>query len=112
MFTRLIAVAIALAAISVPAYAQEENAASGAEGASDSEPVSIFGLDSVTEIRIEISASEWQKLQPPADTDWDIKRALDAVISDAIQGKNFKSCLLYTSPSPRDLSTPRMPSSA
>ena len=91
MFTRLIAVAIALAAISVPAYAQEENAASGAEGASDSEPVSIFGLDSVTEIRIEISASEWQKLQPPADTDWDIKRALDAVISDAIQGRNFKS---------------------
>ena len=27
-------------------------------------------------------------------------------------GKNFDSCLLYTSPSPRDLSTSRMPSSA
>ena len=26
--------------------------------------------------------------------------------------KQFKSCLLYTSPSPRDLSTSRMPSSA
>ena len=26
--------------------------------------------------------------------------------------KNHKSCLLYTSPSPRDLSTSRMPSSA
>ena len=25
---------------------------------------------------------------------------------------NFKACLLYTSPSPRDLSTSRMPSSA
>ena len=28
------------------------------------------------------------------------------------QGVNSKSCLLYTSPSPRDLSTSRMPSSA
>ena len=27
-------------------------------------------------------------------------------------GKQFKDCLLYTSPSPRDLSTSRMPSSA
>ena len=27
-------------------------------------------------------------------------------------GKVFKGCLLYTSPSPRDLSTSRMPSSA
>ena len=26
--------------------------------------------------------------------------------------RNFESCLLYTSPSPRDLSTSRMPSSA
>ena len=29
----------------------------------------------------------------------------------AIKGKNY-DCLLYTSPSPRDLSTSRMPSSA
>ena len=27
-------------------------------------------------------------------------------------GGNIDDCLLYTSPSPRDLSTPRMPSSA
>ena len=27
-------------------------------------------------------------------------------------GKYFEACLLYTSPSPRDLSTSRMPSSA
>ena len=32
----------------------------------------------------------------------------DGVIEDA----KFKTCLLYTSPSPRDLSTSRMPSSA
>ena len=30
----------------------------------------------------------------------------------ARMGRNPKSCLLYTSPSPRDLSTSRMPSSA
>ena len=38
----------------------------------------------------------------------------DAVIvSDAFNGHSMiKHCLLYTSPSPRDLSTSRMPSSA
>ena len=30
----------------------------------------------------------------------------------ASQSERFSSCLLYTSPSPRDLSTSRMPSSA
>ena len=30
----------------------------------------------------------------------------------AAEGMNIKTCLLYTSPSPRDLSTSRMPSSA
>ena len=29
-----------------------------------------------------------------------------------VGGKSYKICLLYTSPSPRDLSTSRMPSSA
>ena len=33
------------------------------------------------------------------------------VITDFIR-KGFETCLLYTSPSPRDLSTSRMPSSA
>ena len=32
--------------------------------------------------------------------------------NDNIVSDNFKICLLYTSPSPRDLSTSRMPSSA
>ena len=31
---------------------------------------------------------------------------------DRIDGVLFENCLLYTSPSPRDLSTSRMPSSA
>ena len=32
--------------------------------------------------------------------------------NDRVQGWLFNPCLLYTSPSPRDLSTSRMPSSA
>ena len=31
---------------------------------------------------------------------------------DELNGTLFRNCLLYTSPSPRDLSTSRMPSSA
>ena len=34
------------------------------------------------------------------------------VVQDPRDAKDFKGCLLYTSPSPRDLSTSRMPSSA
>ena len=37
----------------------------------------------------------------------DVNKLIDIVLSDL-----EKSCLLYTSPSPRDLSTSRMPSSA
>ena len=39
---------------------------------------------------------------------WDQKAASDGLPDEAL----FKLCLLYTSPSPRDLSTSRMPSSA
>ena len=35
-----------------------------------------------------------------------------ALIAGRLTHDGFKSCLLYTSPSPRDLSTSRMPSSA
>ena len=47
-----------------------------------------------------------------------IKDELDPYLNNYIKGKTeftgfeTKSCLLYTSPSPRDLSTSRMPSSA
>ena len=38
---------------------------------------------------------------------------IDRSVSDEVaNNKNASSCLLYTSPSPRDLSTSRMPSSA
>ena len=34
------------------------------------------------------------------------------VLSNPVMATEVKACLLYTSPSPRDLSTSRMPSSA
>jgi len=34
------------------------------------------------------------------------------ILLDEVDGINLRACLLYTSPSPRDLSTSRMPSSA
>ena len=37
---------------------------------------------------------------------------IEAKVSSVLHGLGFSSCLLYTSPSPRDLSTSRMPSSA
>ena len=37
---------------------------------------------------------------------------LDKVLVDYPEVQHLKICLLYTSPSPRDLSTSRMPSSA
>ena len=39
-------------------------------------------------------------------------RAHEAEYAEALASDLGKSCLLYTSPSPRDLSTSRMPSSA
>ena len=46
-----------------------------------------------------------------------ITNAIKQVLKDCVQTRGVKiedlpSCLLYTSPSPRDLSTSRMPSSA
>ena len=40
------------------------------------------------------------------------KAVPDAVVSDIQGGNSVNSCLLYTSPSPRDPKTSRMPSSA
>ena len=37
---------------------------------------------------------------------------LDVITADIAQPLKYNDCLLYTSPSPRDLSTSRMPSSA
>ena len=43
---------------------------------------------------------------------WAVDQALTANNGDAYVATGPNTCLLYTSPSPRDLSTSRMPSSA
>ena len=42
----------------------------------------------------------------------DIKMAVVKLTTDNFEQEVLQACLLYTSPSPRDLSTSRMPSSA
>ena len=48
--------------------------------------------------------SEREKMKPELDDE--LMDRVDAIL------ERYKFCLLYTSPSPRDLSTARMPSSA
>ena len=45
-------------------------------------------------------------------TSFDKRPARPAKRKESCKHKQFRNCLLYTSPSPRDLSTSRMPSSA
>ena len=58
-------------------------------------------------------AAEWQKLVAADTADWDVNASLWRIIGrgDAT-GSHLISCLLYTSPSPRDVEESRMPSSA
>ena len=63
--------------------------------------IPVFSAQSVSEIRGEIEALEAQ-YPNPTDTK-DLNQFFRV---------NGHFCLLYTSPSPRDLSTSRMPSSA
>ena len=46
------------------------------------------------------------------DSNSEIAKDLKVLIKDKLQDGISDDCLLYTSPSPRDLSTSRMPSSA
>ena len=60
--------------------------------------------------------------EPTAECGWEtlrwgyerLRKALESVEIDVIVllSPHWQTCLLYTSPSPRDLSTSRMPSSA
>ena len=54
---------------------------------------------------------------PPGDHGWtymhDVGRQyMESQLGDSVTSTYIENCLLYTSPSPRDLSTSRMPSSA
>ena len=48
----------------------------------------------------------------PGDVSGDVPDDLDVQTAESLEGNLRDFCLLYTSPSPRDLSTSRMPSSA
>ena len=56
-----------------------------------SESDSLFGLDAVTAIEIRIEPSEWAKLQPPEDVNWDLGKAMEGLIGDAIAGRDMHS---------------------
>ena len=47
------------------------------------------------------------------EADAEVKKTVEKILQDvAIRGDDAVSCLLYTSPSPRDYAASRMPSSA
>ena len=58
---------------------------------------------SITDVQKDAGAAAQQK---------DLERKRQIREAQVFKEQYFKSCLLYTSPSPRDLSTSRMPSSA
>ena len=89
-------------------------------------PFELIGVNSDKDLEMARSAVKENKLpwrsfwngekgtQGPISVKWNIERWPTLYVIDAkgiIRYKNI-SCLLYTSPSPRDLSTSRMPSSA
>ena len=70
-----------------------------------SEPAIVSGIAGALESRLERSGIPWKNLSE----NYNLIRDL---IENTIPGFEDYNCLLYTSPSPRDLSTSRMPSSA
>lgn len=56
-----------------------------------SEPNALFRSNRVSKITLRFTKEEWSKLQPSKDLDWDVGRAFGEVISDASQGKEFRS---------------------
>ena len=68
-------------------------------------------LDAIRQVQTEIAKKKSEKGEEATD------ELVLGVISSYVKKmtkavEEYKSCLLYTSPSPRDLSTSRMPSSA
>ena len=55
---------------------------------------------------------EREKVQHEPIQDASFSALASRIVDDAKSGKTHKSCLLYTSPSPRDRQKSRMPSSA
>ena len=70
---------------------------------------SRISLNDEWQFKQSISQS-WLPAQVPGAVHTDLMN--NRMIKDPFYGVNEKSCLLYTSPSPRDPKTSRMPSSA
>jgi len=70
--------------------------------------VGRFLADAVSLANQEAGTIVWFALRTDPTTFW----IVDAFPSEADRQTHINGCLLYTSPSPRDLSTSRMPSSA
>ena len=64
----------------------------GQEEAPATEPSldSVFGLDRVIDVHLEIPAEEWAKMQPPPGTKMDFGVAMRGIMMDAIMGGNFR----------------------
>ena len=64
-----------------------------------------------------LASGDWQVSEKPDNTpvtevDVAVEKLIRERLTTALPVADFYGCLLYTSPSPRDLSTSRMPSSA
>ena len=73
-------------------------------------------VDNVKEYSSEEESEEESDGESDGESDDDIKIAEGVMVDkdeeDDTSDEDYQPCLLYTSPSPRDLSTSRMPSSA
>ena len=66
----------------------------------------------VNKLSAEVRELEDELSEAMAKRDADVQLRQQAQVAKTIAAKRANACLLYTSPSPRDLSTSRMPSSA
>ena len=74
--------------------------------------VMLFTKKLETMIKADLPIMEALKLARRQATKPGLIKVTKTIIEDLNQGKTFSSCLLYTSPSPRDKRQSRMPSSA
>ena len=75
-----------------------------------------FGLDIWTEAEVEVG-EDLHEVRGEVEGVEGAEGAEERAVEEAVEGARgvrgeIEGCLLYTSPSPRDLSTSRMPSSA
>ena len=70
--------------------------------------------NTVDEKQIQLAAATlmFELIRSDGDIDEQELKSLDTILENEFGLDSSERCLLYTSPSPRDLSTSRMPSSA